>query len=223
VYAAALRTPIERVVALGTPRTDFFFDERAIRAASARMLEAFPSLAGRRVVLHAPTLRGRGAAKASAAALDPALFRSLLPANFALVLKPHPNVPLSTLPLDGYDVIADASAEINDLLAVTDVLVTDYSSAVFEFGLLRRRMVLLIGDLADYARDPGVCVDFATDLVGTQVVDTREAATAILEDRFDLTGYDAFLAWHMGACDGHASERFVEVFAQALVATPPGN
>ena len=219
VYSAALRTPIERVLAIGTPRTDFFFDQVAMRAARARLLDAFPSLAGRRVVMHAPTLRGRGAAKASAAALDPALLRSLLPANFALVLKPHPNVPLSSLVIDGYDVIADASAEINDLLALTDILITDYSSAVFEFALLRRPMVLLVGDLADYARDPGVCVNFATDLVGTQVVDTAAAAAAIVEERFDLSGYDAFLAWHMGACDGRASERFVDVFARELPGT----
>ena len=36
-YAAALRTPIERVLALGAPRTDFFFDESAMAAARARL------------------------------------------------------------------------------------------------------------------------------------------------------------------------------------------
>ena len=216
VYSAALRTPIDRVLALGTPRTDFFFDEAAMAEARDRLLRAYPALAGRRVVLHAPTLRGRGREKVSAAALDPALLRSRLPSEYALVLKVHPNVDAATLPTTGYDVLIDAADEINDVLALTDILVTDYSSAVFEFALLRRPMVLMVGDLADYARDPGVCVDFATGMVGTQVKDTDGAAAAILEGRFDLSGYDAFIDRHMGACDGHASERVVDRFAAAL-------
>ena len=69
-YAAALRTPIERVLALGSPRTDFFFDEEALAAARARVLAAHPALAGRRVVLYAPTFRGRGAGKRAAPGMD---------------------------------------------------------------------------------------------------------------------------------------------------------
>jgi CDP-glycerol glycerophosphotransferase (TagB/SpsB family) len=216
VYAAGLRTPLELVLALGIPRTDFFFDEEAIAEARRRLLAAYPALAGRRVVLHAPTLRGRGSAKVSAAALDPVRLRSRLPAEYALVLKPHPNVAASSLPADGYDVLVDPAEDMNALLALTDILVTDYSSAVFEFALLRRPMILLVGDLDEYARDPGVCLDVAADLVGTQVIDTDGVAAAILDDRFDLSGYDAFLARHMSACDGHASARFVEHFAGQL-------
>ena len=106
------------------------------------------------------------------------------------------------------------------MLALTDILITDYSSAVFEFALLRRPMVIMVGDLDDYARDPGVCVDFATGMVGTQVMDTDGAAAAILEARFDLSGYDAFIERHMGACDGHASERLVDRFATVLDDAP---
>ena len=66
-WAAAFRTPVERVLPLGTPRTDFFADPAALAAARARVLAAYPALAGRRVVLYAPTFRGRGAGKRAAA------------------------------------------------------------------------------------------------------------------------------------------------------------
>ena len=213
VYAAALRTPVERVLALGTPRTDVFFDQAVMEATRRRLLDAHPTLAGRRVILHAPTLRGRGSQKASAAALDPGRLRSRLPPDFALVLKVHPNVDPASVPTAGYDLVADPTAEINELLMFTDILVTDYSSAIFEFALLRRPIVVLAGDLAEYARDPGVYLDFATEMIGTRVTDTDGVADAILEGRFDLSGYDAFVARHAGACDGHASARFVERFA----------
>ncbi len=41
-YAAALRTPLDRVLALGTPRTDFFFDQAAMEAARRGLLTAHP-------------------------------------------------------------------------------------------------------------------------------------------------------------------------------------
>jgi CDP-glycerol glycerophosphotransferase (TagB/SpsB family) len=220
-YAAALRTPIERVVALGTPRTDFFFDASAIDHARRRLLDAYPTLAGRRVVLYAPTLRGRGRDKRSVAALDPAILRARLPHGYALVLKTHPNVDSTGVSTDGYDVVLDARDEINDALALADVLVTDYSSAIFEFALLRRPIILLLGDLAEYARDPGVVVDVETGLVGTQVVDTQGVIDALLQDRFDLSGYDAFIEYHVGTCDGHASERFVDRYIATMTQPRP--
>jgi len=214
-YAAALRTPVERVLALGSPRTDFFFDDAALTAARERVLALHPSLRGRRIVLYAPTFRGRGIAKRAAPGLDAARLRAALPPDHALVLKTHPNLDPAATPRDGYDVVADPQAEINDLLALTDVLVTDYSSSVVEFAILRRPIVLLVPDLADYEVDPGLYLDYRTEMIGTQVVDTDGALEALLEDRFDLTPYDGFIARHLGASDGDASARFVEHFLPA--------
>lgn len=221
VYAAALRTPIERVIALGTPRTDFFFDQTAMDQAQRRLLAAHPALVGRRVVLHAPTLRGRGQDKRSAAQLDPAFLRSRLPPGYALVLKTHPNVDQASVPTHGYDLILGAADDINDALALADVLVTDYSSAIFEFALLRRPIILLVGDLDEYAQDPGLAIDLQTGIIGTKVVDTEGVIDALLENRFDLSGYDAFIEHHLGACDGHASARFVERFVAATPQSRP--
>ncbi|MFL5673705.1 MAG: CDP-glycerol glycerophosphotransferase family protein, partial [Chloroflexota bacterium] len=146
-YAAALRTPLERVVALGSPRTDAFVDAGATEAARARVLAAHPELVGRRVVLYAPTFRGRGIDKHAAPGLDAVRLRAALPPEFALVLKTHPNLDPATTPTEGFDVVADPTGDVNDLLPATDILVTDYSSSVIEFALLRRPIVLLVPDL----------------------------------------------------------------------------
>jgi teichoic acid ribitol-phosphate primase len=211
-YAAALRTPVERVLALGSPRTDFFFDEAALAAARARVLAAHPSLAGRRVVLYAPTFRGRGPLKRAAPGLDAVRLRAALPADHALVLKTHPNLDPAATSTDGYDVVADPKEEINDLLALTDTLITDYSSSLVEFALLHRPIVLLVGDLAEYEVDPGLYLDYRTEMIGTQVTDTDGIIEAISSGRFDLSGYDAFIDRQLGASRGGASDRFVERF-----------
>jgi len=76
--------------------------------------------------------------------------------------------------------------------------------------------VLLVGDLAEYERDPGLYVDYASDMIGTQVRDTAGAIDAITAARFDLEPYAAFVERHLGPSDGLASDRFVERFV------PPG-
>jgi len=211
-WAAALRTPVERVLPLGTPRTDAFFDQHAMLAARTRVLAAYPALAGRRVVLYAPTFRGRGKAKRPTEALDAARLRAALPADHVLVLKTHPNLDPGPMSMAGYDVVVDRAAEIDDLLMLTDVLVTDYSSSIFEYALLRRPIVLLVGDLAEYETDPGLYLDYRTDMVGARVTDTDGVIDAVLHADVDPAAYDTFVARHLGACDGHASERFVERF-----------
>jgi CDP-ribitol ribitolphosphotransferase len=197
---------------LGAPRTDFFADPAAVEAARARTLEAYPALAGRTVVLHAPTFRGRGAGKRAATDLDPRRLREGLPADHVLVLKAHPNLDPALTDTLGYDVVVDPHLEINDLFAATDILVTDYSSSIFEWALLRRPLIVLVGDLASYERDPGLYLDVRTELIGTHVVDTDGVAAAILEGRFDLSGYGAFIDRHFGTTVGRASDAFVATF-----------
>lgn len=212
-YASALRTPMGRVLPLGSPRTDFFFDAEAMATARERLLASHPELRDRRVVLYAPTFRGAGEGKRAAPGFDARRLRDALPADHALILKAHPNLDPAATPTDGYDAVIDPTAEINEVFTIADILVTDYSSSVFEWALLRRPMVLLVGDLDAYERDPGMYLDYRSGMIGVQVADTDGVARAILEDRFDLAGYDAFVERHLGASDGGASARFVDRFA----------
>jgi len=211
-YAAALRTPLERVLALGSPRTDSFFDEAAMADARGRVLARYPALAGRRVILYAPTFRGRGIAKRAASGLDARRLRAALPTDHALVLKTHPNLDPTATATEGFDVVVDPTEEIDDLLALTDILITDYSSSVVEFALLHRPIILVVGDLPEYEVDPGLYLDYRTEMIGTQVTDTDGVIDVIATDRFDLSGYDAFIERQLGASQGGASARFVTYF-----------
>ena len=102
---------------------------------------------------------------------------------------------------------------MNDWLALADILITDYSSSIFEYALLRRPLILLVPDLEAYERDPGLYLDYRTEMIGTQVVDTDGVIEAIRDGRFDPSGYDDFIARHVAA-DGRASARFVEHFLE---------
>jgi len=211
-YAEAMGTPIERVLPLGSPRTDLFFDDADMAATRRRLLDLHPKLEGRRVVLYAPTFRGRGELKRAGPGLDAERLRALLPDDYALVLKAHPNLHRGPSGHRGYDAIMHPAMEINDIFTITDILVTDYSSVVFDWALLRRPLVLLVSDLSRYEADPGLFIDYRTEMIGTQVSDTEGVGAAIASGDFDLSPYDAFIERHLGTARGDASERFVERF-----------
>jgi CDP-glycerol glycerophosphotransferase (TagB/SpsB family) len=214
-YAAALRTPVERVLPLGSPRTDVFFDPVALGEARERVLAAYPALLGSRVVLYAPTFRGRGRGKYAAPGFDAAAVREALPAGHVLALKSHPNLDPALVAKAGFDAVIDPTMELNDALAAADVLVTDYSSSIYEWALLRRPLVLLLEDLQTYERDPGLYVDMRTDMIGEHITTAAELPAAIVRAAVDADRWSAFVARHIDACDGHASERFVERFLPA--------
>ncbi|MEO8272524.1 MAG: CDP-glycerol glycerophosphotransferase family protein [Chloroflexota bacterium] len=214
-YAAALRTPFERVLPLGVARTDFFFDPEALTAARERVLNAYPALREGRVVLYAPTFRGRGRAKRAAPGFDPVAIKAGLPPRHVLALKSHPNLDSRLVDTQGFDVIIDPAMEINEVFAATDVFVTDYSSSIYEWALVRRPLVLLTQDLAAYERDPGLYVNARMELIGEQVDEAQDLPRAIAEAKVDAAAWQAFVGRLIGACDGHASARFVERFLPA--------
>ena len=208
-YASALRTPEDRVLPLGIARTDFFFDSEAMARARASVLAAHPELAGRKVVLYAPTFRGYSDEKRPHQGLDATLLRERIGDDFAIVHKTHPVFAPDRIEGAGYDVVVGVEFDINELFTITDVLITDYSSSIFEYALLRKPLVLLVEDLDDYERDPGFYLDFRAEMIGEFAQDSAEVAEIIARGDYDLSRYDAFIATHCANDDGHASERLI--------------
>jgi CDP-ribitol ribitolphosphotransferase len=214
-WSRAFRTPLDRVLPLGAPRTDFFFDPEALAAARERVLRAYPSLRDGRVVVYAPTFRGRGRGKQPAPGFDATALRAALPGDHRLALKSHPNLDPRLVRTAGFDAVIESSVEMNEVFAAADVLVTDYSSSIFEWALLRRPLILLTSDLAVYEQDPGLYLDPRTELIGDRVDDPTGLARAIVEARVDEPAWAAFVARQIEACDGGASDRFVHRFLAA--------
>ena len=136
------------------------------------------------------------------------LSKDLLP-NQIFVICPHPVMKNKIVEksYDNIEVIRDFST--NDMMLVSDLLVTDYSSVIFEYALLRKPIAFYCYDLLNYNR--GFYLNYPDDLPG-DVYETQQALTAYLKspEKDTLTEkYDQFIEKYMGACDGHSSERIV--------------
>jgi CDP-ribitol ribitolphosphotransferase len=213
-YAEAFRQPLERFVTdIGMPRTDVLFGPRVPAiAAAVRAKYRLPD--GKRVVLYAPTFRGVTVRKATSPEdLDFRALHRVLGEDHVILLKLHPFVRQAhPIPADLRSFAIDASdhPDIHELMLVSDVLVTDYSSAIFEFSLLRRPMAFFAPDHDDYLDERGFYFEYRTGVPGPVFETTEELAAWLRAGQFDLDRVERFRADSFEVADGHATERFVD-------------
>ncbi|MCL2470355.1 MAG: CDP-glycerol glycerophosphotransferase family protein [Propionibacteriaceae bacterium] len=215
-FAEAFSVPLQTVHATGAPRSDLFFDADEQDRILEPLYDAVPQLKGKRVILFAPTFRGgqKRGAHYPAKFIDLDRFGAALGDHDLLVIKMHPFItdPLPIPPAYA-DKIIDLSSyhEFNHLLLVADVLVTDYSSAIFDYALLGRPVVFYVPDLDDYTRHRGFYYDFDEYAYGPLARTFPELLSALRDPQVDEARLRQFHDKFLDRCDGHATQRFIDL------------
>jgi CDP-ribitol ribitolphosphotransferase len=214
-YADAFHQPLERFVSwLGIPRTDVFFGEERLATIRARLRARYDLSPGKRVILYAPTFRGDSIADAHATDdLDLATLKAALGNDHVLLVRLHPFVRARTPigpDLAGFAIDVSDHPDINELMLVSDVLVTDYSSAIFEFALLRKPMAFFAPDYEAYERERGFYFDYRTGVPGPIFETTDELAAYLRAGQFDLERVDRFRVASFDVADGRSTERVTD-------------
>jgi CDP-glycerol glycerophosphotransferase len=209
---------VGEMVETGLPRNDLLAREGLGAAVRGRL--GIPERA--RVVLYAPTYRDHVVDRRGRYRLDhhadlERMREAAGPDAFVLFRK-HPFVE-ELLPDDeGSGRVRDVSEypDVTELLAAADVLVTDYSSLMFDFAVLGRPMIFFAYDLEHYERDiRGFYIDFRSDAPGPIVTSEDELADALrsLGDDVPALYAERYAAWRSKYCeldDGRASARVVD-------------
>ncbi len=216
-YAEAFGLPEERVAPTGIPRMDRFFDEQQRAAGREAAMAALPSIAGHRVILFAPTFRGHGPRDAwyDYDRVDWAgLHTAATACDAVVIVKMHPFVSEpAPIPNALRDRIVDATKtaiDVNDLLFAVDLLVTDYSSIVFEFSTLLKPMLFFAYDLEEYVASRDFYVPFEEFVPGRIARTFDEVLDAIHNDAYDQDKVASFARRHFDHLDGSATDRVID-------------
>jgi CDP-glycerol glycerophosphotransferase len=204
------------VLETGYPRNDVLAgpDAGARRVAVRRKLGIAE---GTTVVLYAPTYRDDQVGREEGTlGLDPEALVDRLGEGHLLLLRRHYYLGHQP-PVPDTDRVRDVSdhADIAELHLAADVLVTDYSSSLFDFAVTGKPIVLFAYDLEHYRdRLRGFTLDPATELPGPVVLDS-DALAGVLTDLPGLQAHwaERYAAFRRRFChldDGHASERVLD-------------
>ena len=170
----------------------------------------FPIINKKKVILYAPTYRD-DELSVSDLKLDLAKMYQALKDEYVLFLRLHPAVRVD-LTNDFPDFIFNVSNyhDVNHLLTVTDLLITDYSSIPFEFSLLHKPMVFFAYDLEEYAQSRGFWEPYEELVPGPIVENTSELINVLKNEQFNMDLISTFaLQWNEYST-GSSSEQLVK-------------
>jgi len=215
-YAEAFGILESKIYPLGIPRTDMFFDDHYKKIAIQKVQKSYPVLKNKNIILYAPTFRGSGhyTAYYPYEMLDfEKLAKYCSETNSIILIKMHPFVRKGIVIPEIYkEYFIDISKyrEINDFLLVADILISDYSSLIYEFAILKKPMLFYAFDLEEYSLNRGFYEPYNEFVPGKVVNTFEELIDSLYRNDFEQEKLTRFLKKSFNYLDGKSSERIVK-------------
>lgn len=143
----------------GHPRNDIFY-----QAGAKEKEEIYQNLGihkHKKTVLYAPTFRADYGLSAYNMDYERVLktLKKKFGGEWMLLVRLHPNLfdKFDALNLQGEDILNVSSySDMQELLFISDVMITDFTSAMFEFAIMDKPCFLYASDLEDYMKERGL-------------------------------------------------------------------
>ncbi len=211
-YASAFNIDLKKVLPIGSPRTDELYKYNDSRISS---IKEKLNIKDKKVVLYAPTFRETKGifAKTDSFDVNNDIFNSLENLNDDLVfaVRLHPNL-CENIKIN--NVLNLSSLSVFDALAITDVLVTDYSSIIFDFAFFKKPMIFYAYDYSDYLCRRNFYENYDKFVPGEIITKGSEVINFINSLILNKETYDKycdqsskFWSKYMASCDGKVAEK----------------
>lgn len=214
------------------PRVDYLRSEETCAEVSLKVHEAYPHLAGREVILYAPTFRGNNknlyanAAKLAKAVND----INKQGGNLTLVVKLHPinssvdelmrymtpEVCYSGVESDDISVLIDTKFSVLEMAMVADKCVTDFSSLMKEFIIMGKPVYFFSFDLNKYEKTRGFFIDYRKEIPGTIHEDVESLLAAIAAGDYSAERQAGFVAKYVTFHEEGSTKALVRNLASIL-------
>lgn len=222
IFRDSMQLEDSKILPIGVARTDVFYDRKYHNDSLESLYERFPQIQEKKIILYAPTFRGAVGKGLAPDKLDIRALSEKLRDDYVLIIKHHglsgniPPIPEGLEDSFAFDLNKHAVLDIDRLLVVSDILITDYSSVAFEYAITERPIIFFAYDLEDYIEQRGLYFDFEKDAPGPLCRDTESIIDYIIniDKRFDKEKLLKFKHEYVDACDGHATERTIALIEQ---------
>ena len=204
-FSSAMRLPEKAVRPVGVSRTDLYFNDTFNQACRNQFFSQYPNAQGKKIVLWVPTFRGNPGIARVKGLDDIHHARDQLKDTHYFIIKLHPHTQAH---IEG----TNCSISSEELLPVADVVITDYSSILFDAMIYKHPLILFVPDLDEYLDNRGFYLDYNT-LPGLRA-QNLEQLLQILTDEDLLHSsvnkvYTDFYDKYMASCDGHSTKRII--------------
>ncbi len=174
-YAEGFNMNPKYIFPIGIPRIDLFSNKKLKASVINQIFADYPSLVKKDTVniLIAPTYRAKESQTESTFSIIDSIIEiaNLINKNKKIIFKAHPYMNDKDLKkLKRYSNIFIANKySINEWMLISDAFITDYSSSIFEFSLLKRPLAHFVPDIDMYIQNRGFYQDINIISDGTLI------------------------------------------------------
>ena len=162
-YAEAFGVNEEQVIVTGLPRTDALCDPKKVQSYRDKFFKKYPHLKGKYLILYAPTFRGNTIKGLNYVELDMNRVIDQLDDQSYFLYKMHPL--LADVGFGEHERLVNVNKEnLYMLMCACDCLISDYSSIIFDYSLLKKKMLIFASDYEDYRKTIGFNVDYMKEM-----------------------------------------------------------
>ncbi|MGU8835904.1 CDP-glycerol glycerophosphotransferase family protein [Clostridium perfringens] len=216
-YAEAFNMDAGKILPIGVPRTDIFFDMEEKYRIEKNFFDKYPELKNKKIILYAPTFRGRGQTTVSFdMTLDFDMISKNLKEDEVMVLKMHPFVKARIDSKWRNIIDLSDSMDINELMIMSDLLITDYSSVVFEFSLMDKPIIMYSPDREEYIKERDFYYEYEEFVPGPIVNNTKELIGKLNSDGWGTKKVSKFKEKFFDYRDGKSTERFIKLLKSMM-------
>lgn len=218
-YAHAFGIDLEIVKPLGSPRTDFLVNSELRKEDKKQIISRHPLLKDKKVYVYFPTFRENdGIVSEFDPKIDWEKLNDELDDDEVFIVSRHPVMKSEYFKNTYFSRVKDYTFEPTPaLLSVADVVITDYSSVIFDASLLNTKMLFYCPDYSEYERE--FYLNYERDLPGDKVYDSSELllkAREALREETNTEKMKIFREKEVGSCDGKSTERVVKLIKSYL-------
>ncbi|WP_239774580.1 bifunctional glycosyltransferase family 2 protein/CDP-glycerol:glycerophosphate glycerophosphotransferase [Mammaliicoccus sp. N-M50] len=183
IFKTAFWMDENRTLEIGYPRNDILVNRSNDQEYIEKLKKELNIPKGKKIIMYAPTWRDDEFVKKGKYLFDLKInlenLQKELGDEFVVLLRMHYLIS-NALDLSGYEDFAiDVSNynDISELYLISDALITDYSSVMFDFGILKRPQYFFAYDIEKYDKGlRGFYMDYMNDLPGEIITDEFKLA-----------------------------------------------
>lgn len=204
-FTTAMKQKNKSVQPLGISKTDYYFNQDFKQKTEKKFYREHKKAINKKIVLWAPTFRGK--------AIDPyiegldkikRLEEKLEKANYYLISKLHPHHNKTTN-------LRTSKLFTEELITISDILITDYSSILFDFLLVKDDIILFTPDIQEYQKNRGFYFNY-NDIPGVQINNVQGIYDYIVTNKYkniDKLKLNSFREKFLSNCIGNSTKNII--------------
>lgn len=130
----------------GTPRCDIFFNEEEVMKVKKKICELYKFDINNKIILYAPTFRNNGSSYFQLPNFNQ------VSGDFLCLYRFHHNSSRKNEKIENAINVTDY-LDMQELLLCADILITDYSSSMFDMLIAKKKCILYVPDLIEYSEN----------------------------------------------------------------------